>query len=232
MGVPAFPATTRGACSCCGQVRTAAGACPNRWCRRGGSDLSAVYWAGRYQGDLRLAILRYKYGEDRRWAPVFARQLAAFLRRHATWFEEDAVLCPVPSFAGRDARRRWSPVGLVCEEMARELGRTWAVEPLLVKRAETVPMSRCDARRRELSVGRRLLAATALAPGVPSEALDGLRVVLVDDVCASGHTLLACARALRSAGASEVTGLVVARAFLARSRVPGRPPGDGQPASP
>jgi predicted amidophosphoribosyltransferase len=191
-----------------------------------------VYWAGRYQGDLRRAILEYKYREDRSWAPVFARQLAAFLRRHATWFEEDAMLCPVPSFAGRNARRRWSPVGLVCDELARELGPTWGIERLLVKRAETVPMSRCDGRRRELSGDRHILEATALAPGVPSGALDGLRVVLVDDVCASGHTLLACARALRRAGAQEVTGLVLARAFLAPGRVPGPLPAAGVPTSP
>ena len=191
-----------------------------------------MYWAGRYQGDLRQAILQYKYGEDRSWAPVFARQLAAFLRRHPTWFEEDAVLCPVPSFTGRNARRRWSPVGLVCEDLARELGPTWSVERLLLKRAETVPMSRCDLRWRELSAGRHLLAATTLAPGVLPGALDGLRVVLVDDVCASGHTLLACARALRSAGAGEVTGLVLARAFLAPRRVPGPSLAAGAPARP
>jgi competence protein ComFC len=54
-----------------------------------------------------------------------------------------------------------------------------------------------------------LASALAIAPGAT---VAGRRVVLVDDVCASGETLLAVAKVLRSAGAEEVAGLVLARA--------------------
>ncbi len=43
-------------------------------------------------------------------------------------------------------------------------------------------------------------------------AVEGRRILLVDDVCASGYTLLTVARALRRAGADEVAALVLARA--------------------
>jgi predicted amidophosphoribosyltransferase len=41
--------------------------------------------------------------------------------------------------------------------------------------------------------------------------VDKLRVLLVDDVMITGATLDSCARALKSAGASSVLGITVAR---------------------
>ena len=42
-------------------------------------------------------------------------------------------------------------------------------------------------------------------------AVDGHRVILVDDVCTTGATLNACADVLMRSGAQSVTGLVIAR---------------------
>jgi predicted amidophosphoribosyltransferase len=89
----------------------------------------------------------------------------------------------------------------------------WPVEHLLVKRAETPPMGAMGARHRRACARLELSGALEVAPGALAT-LAGARVLLVDDVCASGHTLLSAAAVLRRCGASEVTGLVVARAFL------------------
>jgi predicted amidophosphoribosyltransferase len=52
--------------------------------------------------------------------------------------------------------------------------------------------------------------AGAFAPA-PSADVRGLRVVLIDDVCTSGATLEACAKALRAAGAESVRAFALAR---------------------
>ncbi len=153
--------------------------------------------------------MAYKYRRDLRWARGFSGLLHRYLVRHATWFEEYGVICPVPSFTGCDARRGWGHVELICAQLGWLAEGEWPVESLVAKVAETEPMT---AKARS---ARRHLAARALADAfvVPdASAVDGRRVLLVDDVCASGWTLLTVARALRQAGAEEVSALVLARA--------------------
>jgi predicted amidophosphoribosyltransferase len=173
--------------------------------------LEAIFAVGNYQGALRRAIISYKYARDLRWAPVFARMLVEFLGRHATWFEEYGVICPVPSFGGDGARRRWGHTELMCAEVAVLGGCEWPVENLVAKLVETEPMS---AKGRP---ARRAIVETGLgrAFGVPRpDEVAGRRVLLVDDVCASGWTLLTVGKVLRDAGAEEVTALVLARGVL------------------
>jgi len=158
---------------------------------------------------MRSAIVSYKYAGDLRWARLFGRLLHGFLARHANWFEEYAVICPVPSFTGAGARRPWGHVELFCGELGRLAQGEWPVQRLVAKVTETVPMS-AKARAVRRQIGRRLVTGALVVP--PGADVAGRRIVVVDDVCASGETLLAVARTLREAGAAEVAGLVLARA--------------------
>lgn len=213
-------------CSACGQTAVAADigdvgdvgpplACRNGWCTGAERPLEAIFAVGNYEGALRKAIVSYKYRRDVRWAPVFGRLLHGFLVRHATWFEEYGVICPVPSFTGHGARRAWGHTELVCAEMGWLSGGDWPVESLVTKVAETEPMSA------KALVARRVIAKTLLqqAFAVPQPAaVEGRRILLVDDVSASGWTLLTVGKALRDAGAAEVAALVLARGVLAGNR--------------
>jgi predicted amidophosphoribosyltransferase len=171
--------------------------------------VGAVYAVGTYQGALRKAIVSYKYGGDLRWARTFGRLLHGFLCRHATWFEEFGVLCPVPAFLGPGGHRSWGHVEMMCAELAWAAGGEWPVEHLVAKVAETEPMSAKGRRQRREIAGR--LSAGAFVVPVPPD-VDGRRVLVIDDVCASGETLRSTAAALRQAGALEVSALVLARA--------------------
>jgi predicted amidophosphoribosyltransferase len=207
-------------CSACGQsaprsqrAATVSGLpepkCRNLWCRAPDRPVGAVFAVGNYEGALREAIVAYKYRWDLRWARPFGAMLYRFISRHATWFEEYGVICPMPQFSGPGARRPWEHVGLVCAEVGRLADGAWPVEPLLAKVVETDVMSSKGGRARRQLARRTLRRAFEVTdPG----AVVGRRVLLVDDVCASGYTLLTVARTLRQAGAEEVAALVLARA--------------------
>jgi predicted amidophosphoribosyltransferase len=97
----------------------------------------------------------------------------------------------------------------MCAELAWSAGGEWPVESLVAKVAETEPMS-AKARSERRLIARQLESEAFVVP-VPAD-VDGRRVLVVDDVCASGETLLSAGGALRRAGAAEVTALVLARA--------------------
>lgn len=139
---------------------------------------------------------------------MFGDLLCAYLFRHPTWFEELAVICPLPSYVGPGARRAWGHVELFCAELGRQSGGQWPVEPLLKKSAETEPMSAKPGAVRHQIAFRRLPGTFARDARYE---VAGRRILLVDDVCATGETLMAAAGALRQCGAAEVTALVLAR---------------------
>lgn len=212
-GVQDFPNRDLGpagvSCPVCGQPAPAGARCANRWCRRDDRAFSCVFAVGSYQGRLRAAILDYKYRGARWRADGFARLLAGYLDAHPTWFEEFDSVVAVPGFTGEGARRDWDPVRLIVDRLAVVEDGQWQVMPgAVIKTKETVPMSgRSRAERERVGCGelRRALAVPDPA------AVAGCRVLAVDDVLTEGSTLQEVARALLTAGASEVAGLVVAR---------------------
>jgi ComF family protein len=110
------------------------------------------------------------------------------------------LVVPVPLHARRLRERGFSPASLLARALAREAGVRCA--PVLLARLRDTPsqtgLSRA-ARRRNVAG-----AFEAKAPSPP-------RVWLVDDVVTTGSTLLHAARALRRAGAREITGVCLAQ---------------------
>jgi predicted amidophosphoribosyltransferase len=58
---------------------------------------------------------------------------------------------------------------------------------------------------------QNLEGSITLALPARKNVLKGKSFLLIDDVCTTGSTLLACAKVLRSAGAQKVLALTVAR---------------------
>ena len=78
------------------------------------------------------------------------------------------------------------------------------VPDALVRTRNTAPQARLTSR-----AARHENLAGAFLAG--PESVAGQRVLVVDDVCTTGTTLNGCADALRTAGATAVWGLTVAR---------------------
>jgi predicted amidophosphoribosyltransferase len=108
------------------------------------------------------------------------------------------ALVPVPGGPGRVRRRGFDHGAVLARALARRAGGVPVV----------VALERGAGRAQAASSRRERLAGPVVGPtgaAVPA------RVVLVDDVHTTGATFSACARALREAGAADVTALSFSR---------------------
>ena len=151
-----------------------------------------------YEGAARPLARALKYRGAFPAAAVMAAQMAATAR--PARFAEGTALVPVPLTTSRRRRRGFNQA----ERLAAGLG---------VRTGLTV--SDCLKRRGGggAQVGRdreARLAALQDAIALRSRCAAPERVLLIDDVCTTGATLAACARALRAAGSRHVAAAVYA----------------------
>jgi ComF family protein len=167
-------------------------------CRLGVSGFDAVYTFGSYEGALRKLIHLFKYNGVRPLAEVFGRHL----KRALPIEERYDLIVPMPLHWKRRWRRGFNQAALLARQVARryDLPVTNAVR----RTRETSAQAGLTNAKRRANVS----GAFAIKRGMR---LDGLRVLLVDDVLTTGTTASACARVLKHAGAAHVTVLALAR---------------------
>ena len=158
-------------------------------------------WCASFSGPVRASLHALKYGGERRLARPLANALAA--RWQAAGRAGDLVTW-VPVHPRRRRDRGFDQAEELARRMAAALG-------LPVARTVT----RVTATTAQHGLGQReRLANLAGAFIVPPEAVQivaGRWPILVDDVVTTGATLSACASALRSARATGVSAIAVAR---------------------
>jgi ComF family protein len=155
-----------------------------------------------YRGGARALARALKFGGVADLTDTMAAQIAATAPPGAL---ERGELVPVPLHPARRRRRGFNQAERLASALARRTGL--AVADCLER---TGPRGTQMGRDRE-----ERLAALAEAVRVRRGAPAPREAILVDDVLTTGATVLACARALRSAGC----GRVVAVAY---TRTPGR----------
>ena len=153
-----------------------------------------------YGGEVREALLRFKFGERQGYAQPFAEFLAKCL-------DENGISCDsitwAPLSSRRLRKRGYDQSRLLAEALAGLTGLP--CEKLLEKTRHTRPQS--GLRGRE---ARRLNAAGAYRAPDPAS-IAGKHILLVDDIVTTGETLMECARVLKAAGAKSVTAVTAAR---------------------
>ena len=156
----------------------------------------------RYDDAAQPLILPFKHADRTEMAPVLAAMMA---RAGAALLAEADAILPVPLYRARLIARRYNQAALLAACLARHASRPWLPDTLMRHRS-TTPLGKLSAaaRRQEVS------DAFEVRPSRRS-AIQGKRLLLVDDVMTSGATASACAAAALEAGAAAVDVLVAAR---------------------
>ena len=159
-----------------------------------------VHGAGPYEGPLRTAIHRLKYGGERGLADDLGALVAFELARDlARGVAIDAVL-PVPLHQTRAASRGYDQAALLAAAVASRAGL-----PL------RLALRRVRQGRPQVELDRAARAANVRGAFVSeASSLRRLAVALVDDVATTGVTIADAASAARAAGARSVRAYVVA----------------------
>jgi ComF family protein len=168
-------------------------------CRRGVRGFDAAYSFGFYEDELRKLIQLFKYGRIQTLSAPLGRLLARALPREHSF----DIIVPMPLHW----RKRWQRGFNQAELLAREIGRrTHVPVQMALRRVRNTPA------QAGLTSAKRRLNVSGAFRAKKRAAIDGQRVLLIDDVMTTGATAASCARALKRAGARHVTLLTLARA--------------------
>ncbi len=180
-------------CPCCGRGGGARGclACAGEPVQ----GLDALLHAYAHEGTARNLVHALKYRGIRDTVPFLAAGMAeALFPQSGDW----DVLAPIPLHARRQRTRGFNQAAVLCDALGDASGLP--ARALLLRIVDTAQQASLGAEERLANVH-----GAFVSPG----RLDGLRVLLVDDVRTTGATAAAAARACKDAGATRV-GLISA----------------------
>jgi len=150
------------------------------------------------EGAIHQGILDLKYRNLRSAAPALGGLLGQWLRTNTVPGE---ALVPVPLHHRRMRERGYNQSALLTKEVGTLMEMPVA-SGVLVRTRDTLPQVSLPREERSWSV-----EGSFACP----EMVEEKSFILVDDVVTTGSTLSACASALKSAGASSVWGIALAR---------------------
>lgn len=191
-----------GSCAACGHPLPAAGL-PAGWCCRAcreeppAFDRLLALWS--YEEPLSAVIRAFKF----RRLDYLGRHLGeALAERFAGELAEIDLVVPVPLHWRRRLHRGYNQAERIASALATRLGLPLA--SVLRRARATAPQSQLGRAARVANLRR--------AFRVPRPArVDGLHLLLVDDVATTGATLEAAAAILKKSGAAAVTALTAGR---------------------
>lgn len=198
--LPHIPHRKTPTCFSCNALTIDGSACPR--CRRR-TRLSGVSVASHYDGLVKDLVIKLKFNGDQSVANLLAK-LVTPLPRLCSAGDFDLVTW-VPPAPKRYRQRGFHPAELIAKSVAKDLRVPY--QPLLGRlgNQRQVGHNRQD-RLEQIRGSFYLRKATKSIFG-----LVGMRILVVDDVLTTGATLSECAAVLKSAGAKQVWGAVVAK---------------------
>ena len=196
-------AVRENACRKCAESLTKAGTCARCVDERSSHD--RLYASFMYDSPVGSAIKAFKFEDIRALGPVLAELFNVGAIRRAS---ADLVV-PVPLHGSRFRSRGFNQSEVLGRFLSRRLGVEFRSD-ILVRTRDTTPQTgQPTAAARQQSLASVFEVRPSIARS-PVENINGLRILLVDDVFTTGSTVKSCAAALKSAGAAWVGAVVLA----------------------
>jgi ComF family protein len=196
-----LPRITPPVCARCGLPLPPGAPCPD--CAQLDFAFDGLRAPFRFEKLVREAVHQLKYQNLRCLATPLAAELARYLGANPVPAD---ILMPVPLHPRRERERGYNQSALLAQKLGPMLGLKVTTRDL--RRAVHTP---AQARAESVRLRRQLMADVFVClPG----ALQGRKVLLIDDVATSGATMHHCALALKRSGAVSVWGLTVARELM------------------
>jgi len=177
--------TRLGADHLCGDCRASLSPAPTLVCPAALDGIVAAY---RYHGGARAGVRALKYQNQVRLAPFFANAITL-----PTDWQIDAVV-PVPLHPLKQWLRSYNQSDLLAQELCRRYG--------LVQQNDLLHRTRFTKSQTTLNEFERAKNVSQAFAASPNAR--GKNILLIDDVTTTHSTLLSCALALKSAGATRV----------------------------
>ncbi|RJQ24488.1 MAG: ComF family protein [Peptococcaceae bacterium] len=177
--------------------------CPD--CLAGESPFFAARAVGPYEGRLRTAVHRLKYGGRKFLARALAMLMVAVISPEEVYRQADLVV-PVPLARARLQQRGFNQ----SELLARWIGRFMGLPvdgKALVKVKDTPPQAGLCKKDREINL------RDAFKVNLP-DMVSGKKILLVDDVFTTGSTVSVAAASLIGSGARLVVVATVSTAYI------------------
>jgi ComF family protein len=196
--IATFEVVAGPACELCGRNVPVQGYCDR--CVQSLSPLSSIHSAFYFTGSARASVHAFKYNYQRALAAPLAHSISLVLPHPGP----EWALCAVPLHRMRQAARGFNQSELLAQNLAETWNLPRLVQASLVRTRDTAQQMTLDRSQRQENVSGAFTADRL--------AVHGNAILLVDDVCTTGATLVACAQALVDAGAREVRAVTFARA--------------------
>lgn len=146
----------------------------------------------RYEGIMRAVILVIKYSRN----PQLSQSILNITKLSRTFFA-NSILCPVPLHPRRLLQRRFNQATEIARAICTQVP-TCRVAHLLKRQRHTKPQRNLSTRKRMSNIKGSIKASSSLSLINPTQ-----RIILIDDVCTTGATLVECAEVLYAQGVSS-----------------------------
>ena len=187
-------------CSCCGRPLPYAlpdSRCASCWIAP--PPLTRIRAACRYNDVASSLVIRYKHADALHLTPLLAKLMQRYFEELS---EPDQLVVPIPLERRRYFQRRYNQSAELARYMAPD-----NFKPSLLKRQRNTPSQAGKNRQQRIDNVRGAFAV----PPYQKSLLANHHIMLIDDVMTTGATLFEAAKTLQKAGATSISGLVIAR---------------------